>query len=45
MTQDAIPALAQLLAKFEPPWVAIILAVVILCYRLPDIVRAFRSKR
>lgn len=45
MNAEAISGLIQLLNKFDPPWVLAILAVAILCYRAPDIVRAFRSKR
>jgi hypothetical protein len=35
----------QFLGRFDPPWVLAIIAVAILCYRAPDIVRAFRSRR
>jgi hypothetical protein len=45
MTADSVNSFIQLLSKFDPPWVVVILAVAILCYRAPDIVKAFRGKR
>jgi hypothetical protein len=45
MGPEAVGDFVQLLARFDPPWVLLILAVAILCYRAPEIVRAFRSKR
>jgi|HubBroStandDraft_1064217.scaffolds.fasta_scaffold44303_1 hypothetical protein len=42
---EAVSNLIQFLDRFDPPWVLMILAVAILCYRAPDIVRAFRAKR
>jgi len=45
MNAEAANSFIQLLGQFDPPWVLLILAVAILCYRAPDIVRAFRRKR
>jgi hypothetical protein len=45
MNAEALSSFIQFLSRFDPPWVLIILAVAILCYRAPDIVKAFRSKR
>jgi hypothetical protein len=45
MNAQAASGFIELLSRFDPPWVAVILAVAILCYRAPDIVRAFRRKR
>jgi hypothetical protein len=45
MTADSVNSFIQFLSKFDPPWVVVILAVTILCYRAPDIVKAFRGKR
>jgi hypothetical protein len=44
MSQDTMNGLIQLLGKYDPLWVAIILAVVILCYKSPEIIKAFRSR-
>jgi hypothetical protein len=45
MSPEVIGGFIQLLSQFDPPWVLLILAAAILCYRAPDIVKAFRSKR
>jgi hypothetical protein len=45
MNAEAVNSFIQFLSRFDPPWVLLILAVAILCYRAPDIVKAFRSKR
>ena len=45
MNSEAAVELVKLLGRFDPPWVIAILAVAILCYRAPDIVRAFKGKR
>jgi hypothetical protein len=45
MNQEAVSSFLQFLNRFDPPWVLLILAVAILCYRAPDIVKAFRGKR
>jgi hypothetical protein len=44
MTGEFWISLVQMLSKFDPAWVLLILAVAILCYRAPDIVKALRSK-
>ncbi len=41
MTEDAMNGLIKLLGKYHPFWVAVILAVVILCYKAPEIIKAF----
>jgi len=45
MNAEAASSFIQLLNRFDPPWVLVILAVAILCYRAPDIVKASRGKR
>jgi hypothetical protein len=45
MNAEAASSFIQFLSRFDPPWVLAILAVAILCYRAPDIVKAFRGKR
>ena len=45
MNAGAIDDFLRFLDRFDPPWVLVILAVAILCYRAPDIVKAFRGKR
>lgn len=45
MNSEAALEFMKLLGRFDPPWIIAILAVTILCYRAPDIVRAFRGKR
>jgi len=45
MNAETVSGFIQFLDRFGPPWVLVILAVAILCYRAPDIVKAFRSKR
>ena len=45
MNAEAGSSFIHLLNRFDPPWVLVILAVAILCYRAPDIVKAFRGKR
>jgi hypothetical protein len=45
MNAEAARSFFQLLDRFDPPWVLVILAVAILCYRTPEIVKAFRGKR
>jgi hypothetical protein len=45
MNAEAANSFIQLLSRFDPPWVLVIVAVAILCYRAPDIVKAFRGKR
>ncbi len=45
MNGDTITAFIQLLSKFDPPWVALIIAVTILCFKSPEIIKALRSKR
>ena len=37
--------LIVIIGRFDPPWVAFILAVVILCFKAPEIIRALRGKR
>jgi len=45
MNAEAANSFIQLLDRFDAPWVLVILAVAILCYRAPEIVKAFRGKR
>ncbi len=45
MNAEVASSFIQFLNRFDPPWVLVILAVAILCYRAPDIVKAFRGKR
>jgi hypothetical protein len=45
MNAEAANSLIQLLDRFDAPWALVILAVAILCYRAPDIVKALRGKR
>jgi hypothetical protein len=45
MNGEAVSSFIQFLGRFDPPWVLVIVAVAILCYRAPDIVKAFRGKR
>jgi hypothetical protein len=40
-----VSSFIQFLSRFDPPWVLVILADVILCYGAQDIVKAFRGKR
>src|SRR3981081_273844 len=42
MNGEAVSSFIQLLSRFDPPWVLVIVAVAILCYRASDIVKAFR---
>jgi hypothetical protein len=43
MSAEAVSTFIQFLSRFDPPWVVTIIAVAILCYRAPDIVKAFRA--
>jgi len=45
MNGEAIVEFFKFLGRFDPLWVAIILAVIILSYRVPEIVRAFKGRR
>lgn len=45
MSAEMAGSFFHFLNRFDPPWVLAILAVAILCYRAPDIVKAFRAKR
>jgi hypothetical protein len=42
MSPEVIKGLVAVLSKYHPVWIAIILAVSILCYRVPDIIHALR---
>jgi len=45
MTPDQLNGIAEGLSRFHPAWVAFIVAVAILCYKLPDIIRALRETK
>jgi hypothetical protein len=45
MSTEAMTEFIKFLGRFDPPWVIAILAIAILCYRAPDIVRAFKGKK